>query len=154
MSIDRRDLNVDKVSDNMNLLDGHYSDAVENANNLRKLFPSSKFDLCPLISDTLGTYSSQAPTSNNPEFQQRVVQECDAFKDNTLAFSVILARLAADKGLANYDRRNELETLLKAYVNLHKRVLAYIYKLIADIPVLGPILGPSRLSSYFIYRYF
>ena len=56
----------------------------------------------------------------------------------------ILGDLGRDKGLANYDRNNDLETLLKDIVNLNKDTLSAITEIVYEIPILGPLLGPSK----------
>ena len=56
----------------------------------------------------------------------------------------ILGDLGRDKGLANYDRNNDLETLLKDIVNLNKDTLSGVTEIVYEIPILGPILGPSE----------
>ena len=66
------------------------------------------------------------------------------FHTNLLGFQTVLAQLGADKGLANYDRTDALETLLKRIVNANKDALSATDVLICNIPLLGPILGPSK----------
>lgn len=56
----------------------------------------------------------------------------------------ILGDLGRDKGLANYDRDNDLETLLKDIVNLNKDTLSSVTDIVYEVPLLGPILGPSK----------
>ena len=51
----------------------------------------------------------------------------------------------SDKGLANYDRTNDLETLLKNLVNLNKVVLSATSTTLGNIPIIGPVLGPRML---------
>jgi hypothetical protein len=58
----------------------------------------------------------------------------------------LLAQLGSNKGLENYDSTNDLETLLKNTVNLNKDALNTIADIVANIPVLGPLLGPSKSS--------
>lgn len=59
-------------------------------------------------------------------------------------FQTALAKAASDKGLANYDRSNGFETLLKDIINLHKNVLTAVSVAVYNIPFLGPLLGPSE----------
>lgn len=68
-----------------------------------------------------------------------------------LGFQTALAQTATgpDKGLANYDNTNDLETLLKATVQLHKDTLNALDTAVYNLPVLGPILGPST-SQYML----
>jgi hypothetical protein len=60
-----------------------------------------------------------------------------------LGFQTALAQAASDKGLANYDDKNNLETLLKNTVNFNKNVLNNVDVAVYNLPGLGPILGPS-----------
>ncbi|KAI0051705.1 hypothetical protein FA95DRAFT_1459126, partial [Auriscalpium vulgare] len=119
-----RDLNVNTVLQNINLLNTYYSGAQQNA-------------------EALNTYSTRASSyRTDPDFNQQSADELSAFQTNVLGFQTVLAQLGADKGLANYDKSNDLETLLKNMVNLNKDVLSYTTALVYVIPVLGPILGP------------
>lgn len=56
-------------------------------------------------------------------------------------------QLAAEKGLANYDKSNKYETLLKDIVNASKYTLSDVDDIIDADPLLGPILGPSESSD-------
>ena len=56
----------------------------------------------------------------------------------------LLGNLAADKGLANYDQTDSLETMIKDIVNANKDGLTAINVMVNNIPGLGPILGPSK----------
>jgi hypothetical protein len=62
-----------------------------------------------------------------------------------LGFQTALAQ--TDKGLAHYDDTNDLETLIKATVDLNKNVFNAVEIAVYNLPVLGPILGPS--ASHF-----
>ena len=66
------------------------------------------------------------------------------FHSSLLGFQSTLAELGADKGLANYDKDNDLETVLKDLVNSVKYLLSDIDDMVYDIPGLGPTLGPSK----------
>lgn len=61
-----------------------------------------------------------------------------------LGFQTALAQ--SDKGLANYDDTNDLETLLKNTVDLNKNVLNAVDTAVYNLPILGPILGPSAFQ--------
>lgn len=63
---------------------------------------------------------------------------------NFLGFQTILAQLAADRGLANYDPNNSVETMVKDTANMAKSVMEYTADLVDEIPVLGPMLAPSE----------
>lgn len=58
-------------------------------------------------------------------------------------FQTALAQIGSDKGLANYDDKNNLETLLKDTVNLNKDALTAVDVAVYYLPILGPTLGPS-----------
>ena len=60
-----------------------------------------------------------------------------------LSFQTALVQAASDKGLANYDDKNNLETLLMDTVNFNKNVLSDVDVAVYNLPGLGPILGPS-----------
>lgn len=62
----------------------------------------------------------------------------DSFYIDLLGFRTLLKQLGADKGLLNYDPTNHMETLLKDDINLVKDTLTSVYKIVANIPVLGP----------------
>lgn len=74
-----------------------------------------------------------------------------SFQSSLLSFQTILANLAADKGLANYDNTDDLETLLKDLVNLVKETLKAIDIMVENIPGLGPVLGPSKSRGLALY---
>ena len=54
--------------------------------------------------------------------------------------------MGSDKGLANYDKNNALETLLKKVVNANKYLLNDVDKMVYQLPAVGSTLGPSELS--------
>ncbi|OCH96169.1 hypothetical protein OBBRIDRAFT_368030 [Obba rivulosa] len=85
---------------------------------------------------------SGAGYSTNSNFQQQTVSTLTAYSSNLKSFQGLLAFLAADKGLANYDKSNQLETTLKNAVNTTKNVLSSISDMINADPTLGPLIGP------------
>lgn len=93
-------------------------------------------------------YASQAPNSkDNKAYQQQCASELSSFHTNLAGAESILRDLGRDRGLANYDRNNELETTLKDLININKRTLKAVDEIVYQIPVLGPILGPSASIS-------
>lgn len=78
------------------------------------------------------------------DFQQSAVSELTAFDTSILGIKTILDDLGAEKGLKNYDRTNDIETLLKNLVNFHKDTFSAVYTLVNNLPILGPLLGPSK----------
>ncbi|KAI0361632.1 hypothetical protein OH77DRAFT_1417900 [Trametes cingulata] len=94
-------------------------------------------------SRVINEYASRSGNGgNDADFNQQAVSEVAAYQDGLLGFQSLLAQLAADKGLANYDRTDELETLLKNLVNLTKDTLKSVDMLVYNIPVIGAQLGP------------
>jgi hypothetical protein len=66
-----------------------------------------------------------------------------AFHTNSRGFKTTFDQLSAEKGLAFYDRHDDLETLLKNIVDLYKDVLRYVSELVDCIPGIGLVLDPS-----------
>ncbi|KAH9849764.1 hypothetical protein C2E23DRAFT_348430 [Lenzites betulinus] len=96
-------------------------------------------------SRVLNDLASRASTEgNSEEFRQDSVSQVTAYKTSLTSFTSILAALGADKGLANYDRSNELETMLKDIVNANKDAMSALYELVNSLPTLGPLLGPRE----------
>jgi hypothetical protein len=56
--------------------------------------------------------------------------------------------MGREKGLANYNRDDQLQTLLKNLVNTNKDFLSSLHKTVEQVPALGPVLGPSKLPLY------
>ncbi|EIW86703.1 hypothetical protein CONPUDRAFT_78969 [Coniophora puteana RWD-64-598 SS2] len=75
-------------------------------------------------------------------FQQQASTQLTGFHENLLGLQGLLDQLGADRGLANEDPANDVETLLKNVVNLNKDVLSSTQTLVSNLPILGPILGP------------
>ncbi|KAF8321405.1 uncharacterized protein EI90DRAFT_3157915 [Cantharellus anzutake] len=95
--------------------------------------------------DAMNTYAEQ---SRSPGFiATKVFQTGTAgclgdLQATVTLFTGTFKSLGSKKGLANYDRGNVLETILKDVVNALKKTLESIDTLIYKIPALGPILGP------------
>ncbi|KAF9509357.1 hypothetical protein BS47DRAFT_1396973 [Hydnum rufescens UP504] len=68
------------------------------------------------------------------------------FQTSVNLFSTTLHSLGDDKGLANYDRSDELETLIKDVVNAVKDTLNSVDSLVFSVPLLGSTLGPVVYS--------
>ncbi|EAU93114.2 hypothetical protein CC1G_11309 [Coprinopsis cinerea okayama7 len=108
-------------------LHGYYSKARDHSNNLKSYAAQS-------------AYLQEADFA----FQQGAVAELTAFDSSLLGIKTILDQLGAEKGLLNYDRTNDLETLLKNVVNFNKETLNAVDALVYNLPILGPVLGPSK----------
>ncbi|KAF8626503.1 hypothetical protein AX15_004809 [Amanita polypyramis BW_CC] len=61
-------------------------------------------------------------------------------RDNLNGLPAILQELAADRGLAYYNRANDLETTLKNTINLTKGSLNFINTKFKDVPLIGFIV--------------
>ncbi|KAH9898403.1 hypothetical protein C8Q73DRAFT_400497 [Cubamyces lactineus] len=93
-------------------------------------------------SSELKQLAANPPAGGDPDFNQRVLTEFTGFQNSLSSVQSILAELGADRGLANYDPEDELETLLKNIVNTVKDTLKAVDNLVFQVPVLGPVLGP------------
>jgi len=131
----------------VNLLNTYYQEMRTQSRNLR---------MCPLfmrrlfLADYLdpGDYSRRARDSrNDPRFRDDATRELRGFRDNMGRTQGLLGDLGRDKGLANYDRNNDLETLLKDIVNLNKDTLSSVTDIVYEVPLLGSTLGPSTCSQ-------
>jgi len=78
------------------------------------------------------------------DYHRQAAAELTGFSTAMGDYTMELAKATSDKGLANYDKNNDLETLVKNTVNLNKMVLNAATDAVNNIPVLGPILGPSE----------
>ncbi|KAK7064223.1 hypothetical protein R3P38DRAFT_2823121 [Favolaschia claudopus] len=91
--------------------------------------------------------SRSHPRSNygdNTAFQQECVSGMNAYKTNFGEFQGTLIILGGlDKGLACYDHLDDVETLVKDVVNLHKDTLSYANNLVESIPLLAGLLEPA-----------
>ncbi|KAI0932212.1 hypothetical protein AcW1_000605 [Taiwanofungus camphoratus] len=118
---------ITSILDNIGLLNSYYTQINQNAHTINSL-----------------ASQSASGQGGSIDFNQQTVSAVSAFHTNLVDFQGVLAQLAADKGLANYDKDNTLETLLKNTINAVKDLLSNVDELIGGIPVLGPLLGPSE----------
>ncbi|KAF9481420.1 hypothetical protein BDN70DRAFT_876400 [Pholiota conissans] len=93
---------------------------------------------------TINALAPQASSvnSDNLDYQQQLAAAVSEYNANVARFRSAFARAKTGRGLANYDRTNDLETLLKDFVNLTKNTMQAIYDAVLALPMLGPILGP------------
>ncbi|KAF9569604.1 hypothetical protein CPC08DRAFT_771957 [Agrocybe pediades] len=105
-------------------------------------------ELCLGVAIKLNDYSgglaanSASVGNDDYDFQQQYVSGLSDFDSNMKNFQVALAQASSDKGLENYDRQNDLETLLKNVINANKMMLSSTDTVIYNIPGIGPVLGP------------
>jgi len=95
-------------------------------------------------SDGLQSLASQSASSDgdNSTFQQQAAAQLTSFQSSMSTFNNLFGQLGSDDGLANYDKTDQVETVLKDVVNANKNALSAITVLVYNIPTLGPILGP------------
>jgi hypothetical protein len=105
--------------------------------------PTSFGSLSCLVGD-LATNAEDA--DDNEVLQQQYASGLSEFNTNMAGFQTAYAKTASslDDGLANYDRTNDLETLLKNVVNVNKYTLTSTSMFVDKLPVVGPALGPSE----------
>jgi len=95
--------------------------------------------------------NSSSVNPDDRDFQSDFVTSFKGFNTNMDGFSTALADSTSagpgtpDKGLANYDSTNDLETLLKNVVDLNKNALTSIDQALGGLPLLGPLLGPCMV---------
>lgn len=99
--------------------------------------------------DNLASNATSASASD-PAFQQQASTELSGFNTNFMGFTSVLAELGGDDGVANLDPTNNLETLLESIINANKDILTVTYNLVVSLPIVGPILGPSKSRSSFM----
>lgn len=130
----------------LDLLNTYYQGMRTRSRNLRMCsLPARALFLIDDLSP--GDYSRRARGSrNDPRFREDAVRELRGFRDDMDRAQGLLGDLGRDKGLANYDRNNDLETLLKDIVNLNKNTLSSVTDIVYEVPLLGPTLGPSEWS--------
>ena len=128
----------------LDLLNTYYQDMRTQSRNLR-MCPLSARTLLHADGLSLGDYGRRARDSrNDPRFRDGAARELRGFRDNMGRTRGLLGDLGRDKGLANYDRDNDLETLLKDIVNLNKDTLSSVTDIVYEVPLLGTTLGPSK----------
>ena len=128
----------------LDLFNTYYQQMHEHSRNLRE---GPLLVHAPYLADGFspGDYSGRARDSrNDPRFRDDTARELRGFRDNMGRTRGLLGDLGRDKGLANYDRSNDLETLLKDIVNLNKDTLSSVTDIVYEVPILGSILGPSK----------
>jgi len=91
-----------------------------------------------LLSGNAAVASTQG---DDQAFRQQTSDSLSQFHQGLLSFNILLGQLSADKGLANYDKGDKLETVLKNVVNATKNALSAIDVLVYRIPLLGSVLG-------------
>lgn len=132
-------------TDSLSRLTDSYGDAKNNAKLLGVCIASSitQIHSAYIVLEELAAQSASV-RPNDPDFQQQSISQLTALNGNILDIQGILKALAADKGQAFYDSSNQLEVLLKDITNLSKATLKNIDDMVANVPILGPTLEPSK----------
>lgn len=86
--------------------------------------------------------SSKSSSPNDVNYSKECVTQAQGFHTSLLGFRTLLDQLGREKGLANYNRDDQLQTVLKNVVNANKDLLKSIDQAIEKVPALGPVLGP------------
>jgi hypothetical protein len=96
----------------------------------------------------IGELSARAKSVGDDDeaYQQEAAQQLGGFLDGYQGFKGLLAQLGSDKGLKNFDGRDPLQVVLKDIVNAHKDILKSVSDIVNQLPVLGPVLGPSEFK--------
>ncbi|KAF8640422.1 hypothetical protein AX17_000088 [Amanita inopinata Kibby_2008] len=84
---------------------------------------------------------AERPT-NTPDFHNDCIAALLGFKQSVGSFQAILSEIGADRGLAFYDRSDDLEKLVKNIINICKKVFSAVDILVDSNPTLGLLLGP------------
>jgi hypothetical protein len=90
---------------------------------------------------------SASVDDDNFDYQQECAQALGEYQETYSGLKGLLAQLGSDKGLKNYDGEDPVQVLLKDVVNAHKDILHSVSVIVNNLPILGPILGPSESSS-------
>ncbi|KAL0951172.1 hypothetical protein HGRIS_007903 [Hohenbuehelia grisea] len=97
-----------------------------------------------VLNNLAGTRVASANAGNggdNGDFDRQCSDTLRSYNANILNLKAIFPQLTADKGLANYDRDNDVETMMKIFVNFNKDTLSSVTVLSSYLPG-GSILGP------------
>jgi len=113
---------------NLNLLNNYVTSMNQHAQNFNKLYRRAN-----------------TASASGSGFQQQCAYELTGFQENLASFQSLAAQMGSgtsDKGLANYDSSNTVETLLKDMINANKYILNDTYDMTQTLPILGTTLGP------------
>lgn len=99
------------------------------------------------IPEELAVSSSALKSASEiSDFQVRYEAALVTFRNKSSGIEATLKKLEHDTGLEYYDRTDDLETFLKNVVNLNRETLSYTDTITDNLPIVGPLLGPSELS--------
>ncbi|THH34026.1 hypothetical protein EUX98_g83 [Antrodiella citrinella] len=110
---------------NVNLLNTYFGAMEQHAQNFNKL-----------------TRQAQTASASGSSFPQQCAYELTGFQTQLASFQSLVAQMGSDKGLANYDKNNAVETLLKNVVNANKDMLSDVDAMVYELPIVGSTLGP------------
>jgi len=120
-----RALDISHLVGDIGVLNSYYQQANQHAVAMRRL--SSK-------ASTIG--------SDYDAYAKECAAQAQGFHTSLLGFRTLLDQLGREKGLANYNRDDQLQTVLKNIVNTNKDFLKSISGMVDGVPAVGPVLGP------------
>lgn len=133
---------IARSNDQVSQLDQYHAVMLTSLNSLSKrIYAVSFFAYSHLL--TLVSVALQSLDPQDSTIPSRATNYTTSYQNAFQGFQVLLGQMQSDKGLANYDKADKIQTLLKNTVNLNKNCLSTITALVYQIPTLGPILGPS-----------
>lgn len=136
-------------SDSYNKMNDYYNAASTHSKNLSTYIIICSLSLAHFIIESLAAQSSSVQNDDS-DFHQQAASQLTGFHTQLLGFESILQQIGSDKGLKNYDRTNQFETLLKKVVNLNKDTLSSITTISYNLPIVGTTLGPSKFFPFFL----
>lgn len=127
----------------INLLNLYSGNAADCATNYSMSSVSSVDLYSSIFAENLAARSASV-NGHDDGFQRQCTSELTGYYTNLGKFGIVLGQLGADKGLADYDKSDQIETLLKDTINDNKDLMSDTATLVNNTPYLGPILGPSK----------
>jgi hypothetical protein len=147
------DINIDIVTQNINILNNYYSKACNNAQTL-STHPISLFNDALRRPAHIEAYSSQPSATrqkSKSNFEQKCASALTDFHTNSQGFAKTLHTLGAGKGREHYDEYDPLERIIKDDIDLHKDILGYVNEMCYHDPSLCLYLGPSMSRFLRLY---
>ncbi|KAF8591848.1 hypothetical protein K439DRAFT_1626352 [Ramaria rubella] len=93
-------------------------------------------------SNAYSTSAQNVRTNADDSSRQDALTNLLGFQHSLDPLVPLFSNIGADKGLANYQRSDQTETLLKDIINANKNVLSDTNDIVNKDPLLGPMLGP------------
>lgn len=136
---------LDSILNNIDLMNTYGGKLSSSATTFRAIISFLSFRGSYIsLSETLASQSSGQ--GNSAAYNQKVASGLTEVYTNFQQFSTAYGGL--DKGIANYDKYDELETILKNTVNCMKSTMSTTYNLVVAIPAIGSMLGPGDYLKF------